>query len=219
MQGRKGPNKPGNGLLVPFADAIKLVTKENNVPYLSNRIFLVIPVYTLIIPILLWGAYPSLMYVMKYSVLWFLAVSCVGVFALLGAGWCSNRKYSFFGAVRSVAQSISYEACLTIVVLHYIIYFFYSYTLKIEPLIFLFVVFFVFFVCCLAETNRSPFDFSEGESELVSGFNTEYRSVPFVIIFLAEYISILFISTIISVLFIRNYGVFLIACIWAFLFV
>jgi len=169
---------------------------------------------------LLWGAYPTVHFSIKYSVMWFLCVSCLGVFAILGAGWGSNSKYSFFGSVRGVAQSISYEACLTIIVLHYIVFFFFGFLLVLEPLVhFLFVVVIIFFICSLAETNRSPFDFSEGESELVSGFNTEYRSVPFVMIFLAEYMSILFIATLISVLFVRFSGVFVVASFWGFIFV
>merc|ERR1712112_270524 len=127
----------------------------------------------------------------------------VGVYALLGAGWRSNRKYSMLGAVRAVAQSVSYEVSLTMVLIHCVFFFYFAaLTPKLSRLgSFLFLLMFLFFITSLAETNRSPFDFSEGESELVSGFNTEFRSVSFVMIFLAEYMSIIFISVIVRTLF------------------
>jgi len=144
---------------------------------------------------------------MPFSVLFFLCLTAVGVYAILGAGWCRNRKYSMLGAVRAVAQSVSYEIRLSIIVIHVLLFYNYKiYQIKYEPLFrFLFPVMLLLVITTLAESNRSPFDFSEGESELVRGFNTEYSSVSFVIIFLAEYISILFMCIMTSSVFlIRN---------------
>ena len=204
---RKGPNKPGMiGLLTPFADAAKLCRKETNFPFLRNKtIYFAVPCISLLIPFLLWTAYPTSYerITFKYSILWFVCVSSIGVYVILGAGWGRNRKYGLLGAVRGVAQSIRYEVRLTLIVLHRIIYYSYSLTqVKIRPLIpFIFLIILGLLVTALAETNRAPFDFSEGESELVRGFNTEFSSVPFMMFFLAEYLSILFISAVISFLF------------------
>lgn len=227
IQTRKGPNKPSLiGLLIPFADAIKLIKKEYNLPALANKVlFCFLPCLTLLIPLLLWFAYASPFNVMdlKYSCLWFLSVSSVGVYGLLGAGWRRNRKYSLYGAVRSVAQSVSYEVRLTIIILHSIVFFFYRlFNAKLYPLsLFLFIPMALLLLSMLAETNRTPFDFSEGESELVRGFNTEFGSVPFVMIFLAEYISILYVSLMIRLVFNARSFVetMLFLSFWAFVFI
>ena len=139
----------------------------------------------------------------RFSSLFFLCVSSLGVYAILGAGWRSNRKYTLMGAIRSVAQSVSYEVSLSIVILHRIVFFnFTLHTPKTRPLsTFLFFPMIILFLSSLAETNRAPFDFAEGESELVRGFNTEYSSLQFVILFLSEYISILFMSALVSLVF------------------
>ena len=207
LHNRKGPNKPGpTGLITPFADALKLITKGVNQPAQGNKfLFLFVSWLRLILPLLLWATYPSAFdpLAMKFSALWFVCVSSVGVYTILGAGWSSNRKYGFIGAVRRVAQSIRYEVIITLIVMHSILFYYFSISqIKLCPLsLFIFPVMFILYITAIAETNRSPFDFSEGESELVSGFNTEYSSVPFVIIFLSEYISILFISTLIALLY------------------
>ena len=199
VQTRKGPNKPGPlGLLVPFADAVKLVKKEQLIPSQSNKLLLfIVPNLVLMIPLILWSLYPAAncALLIKHSALFFLCVSSLGVYGLLGAGWRRNRKYALLGSVRAVAQSVSYEVCLSIIIVHSIFFFFFDfYKIKLTPLaVFLFPIMILLISSAIAETNRSPFDFSEGESELVSGYNTEYRSVPFLIIFLAEYMSILFI--------------------------
>ena len=227
VQTRKGPNKPGPfGLIIPFADAIKLFAKENTLPTVANQwLFMAVPCLSLMVPLLLWGAYPSAfeLLFLKYSALWFLIIRAVSVYGILGAGWCRNRKYSLFGSIRAVAQSVSYEVCLTLIILHWIA--FYEYTLNKQKLVslarFLFGIMLMLFTALLAETNRSPFDFSEGERELVRGFNTEYRSIPFVIIFLAEYASILFMSIIIRLLFNMTGFVelYVFAVIWVVIFV
>lgn len=226
IQNRKGPNKPAlAGLLVPFADALKLINKEQSRP--SRRLkslFYWVPCLTLLIPCILWIIYPNWLPVtsFKYSTLLFLCISAVGVYSLLGAGWRRNRQYTMLGAVRAVAQSVSYEVRLSFILLSCVIFF--NFTLLINKLIplalFLFSSILILLVSSYAETNRTPFDFSEGESELVRGYNTEFSSVPFVMIFLAEYISILFIAVMISLLFnMRGYeDLFLFSLIWAISF-
>ena len=207
QQHRKGPTKPSiAGILTPFADAVKLITKERNLPERRNKIlFIGVPWLTLMVPLLLWRVYPRFRECVffKYSVLWVLCVSSVGVYALLGAGWSRNSKYSMFGAIRAVAQTVSYEVSISIIIIHSIL--FYQFTLYLPKIttvaLFLFIPMFLLCVRTLAETNRTPFDFSEGESELVRGYNTEFRAVPFVLIFLSEYISILLISALITLLY------------------
>ena len=197
VQLRKGPNKPSIiGLLTPFADAVKLLTKENNIPILASKsIFHGVIFIVILLPLVLWACIPSTAHFLWISVIIILSIRSLSVYGILGCGWSRNRKYSFLGAVRSVAQSISYEVTLTTIVIFHIFFIFYSIQYSIiNVFLIIFIVRFVFVVCILAEANRRPFDFSEGERELVSGFNTEYSSVLFVIIFLAEYISILFIS-------------------------
>lgn len=227
IQNRKGPNKPGpTGLIVSVADAIKLITKRLNITQRSNKfLFYFAPFLSLTIPILLWIVFPNFNPTLhfKYSVLWFLCVTSIGVYAILGAGWRSNRKYTLIGGVRAVAQSISYEASLAIIVLHCVVYFAFELSEKKLTVlgIFLTVNILLFFLTSLAETNRSPFDFSEGESELVRGFNTEYSSVSFLLIFLGEYMSILFMAVMVRLLFIiRNLSdMFLFTIFWALMFI
>nr|AKS04235.1 NADH dehydrogenase subunit 1 [Parasagitta elegans] len=204
---RKGPNKPGPlGLPVPFADAIKLFMKELNYPSLSNKfMFSCVSVLIMCIPMLLWYVMPlySLSADLKLMLIFVIAVSSVGVYGTLGAGWSSNSKYSMMGSVRAVAQSISYEVSMTVVVLLSVYYFYYDMSMakQVSCVSWNLMAFLLFSVSVLAESNRSPFDFAEGESELVSGFNTEFSSVLFVIVFLAEYMSILFMSALCSMLF------------------
>jgi len=224
VQTRKGPNKPGPlGLLVPFADAIKLFTKEINTPTTSNKsIFILVPGGTIIVPLILWCVYPGNWFASKFTLLYIICISAIGVYWILGAGWGSNSKYSTLGAIRAVAQSISYEVCLSLIILHCLVIYLFSNLTPSLPLAYIILpLILLFFLSRLAETNRSPFDFAEGESELVRGFNTEYASVRFVIIFLAEYISILFISVILSLLFLSRaiYETFLFLLITGTLFI
>nr|AKS04428.1 NADH dehydrogenase subunit 1 [Parasagitta elegans] len=204
---RKGPNKPGTaGVFVPFADAIKLFTKELNYPNLSNKfLFICVSILIMCVPMLLWYVMPlySMSSELKLMMIFVIAVSSVGVYGTLGAGWSSNSKYSMMGSVRAVAQTISYEVSMTVVILLSVYYFYYDMSMykQLSCVSWNWVAFLLFSVSVLAEANRSPFDFAEGESELVSGFNTEYSSVLFVIVFLAEYMSILFMSALCSMLF------------------
>nr|AKS04299.1 NADH dehydrogenase subunit 1 [Parasagitta elegans] len=204
---RNGPNKPGPlGVPVPFADAIKLFMKELNYPSLSNKfMFICVSVLIMCVPMMLWYVVPlySLSADLKLMLIYVIAVSSVGVYGTLGAGWSSNSKYCMIGSVRAVAQTISYEVSMTVVILLSVYYFYYDMSVanQFSYISWNMMAFLLFSVSVLAEANRSPFDFAEGESELVSGFNTEYSSVLFVIVFLAEYMSILFMSAMCSMLF------------------
>nr|AKS04127.1 NADH dehydrogenase subunit 1 [Parasagitta setosa] len=207
---RKGPNKPGPaGLLVPFADAVKIFLKEMSYPLLSNKtLFNTIAILIMLVPMILWFVNPieSFHTDPKVMCIFVVAIASIGVYGTLGAGWSSNSKYSLLGALRAVAQTISYEVSMTIIILTSVIFFFYDMTQEKSVSIWgwNFLITMMFAVSVLAEANRSPFDFAEGESELVSGFNTEYSSVLFVMVFLAEYMSILFMSFLCSMLFLAS---------------
>nr|QIV24548.1 NADH dehydrogenase subunit 1 [Olethrius laevipennis] len=205
IQIRKGPNKVGfTGIIQPFSDAIKLFTKEQTYPLMSNfNLYYFSPVLNLFLALFLWLCMPfaSVNLSFNLSFLFFLSVSSLGVYTVMLAGWSSNSSYSLLGSLRAVAQTISYEVSLALILLSFL--FLISSlsildTCKYQELIwFIFLLFplcLMWLVSSLAETNRTPFDFAEGESELVSGFNVEYSSGGFAMIFLAEYASILFMS-------------------------
>nr|YP_010579441.1 NADH dehydrogenase subunit 1 [Lepidurus couesii]UNY33523.1 NADH dehydrogenase subunit 1 [Lepidurus couesii] len=217
IQLRKGPNKVGfMGILQPFADAIKLFTKEQTFPFMSNYMpYYIAPVISLGISLLVWISVPwgDVMINSDLMVLFLLSCISMGVYTLMAAGWSSNSKYSLLGALRAVAQTISYEVSLALILLSFILlissynmslftlnqnymWFFY-----ISPLLAL-----LWLVSCLAETNRTPFDFAEGESELVSGYNTEYSSGGFALIMLSEYTSILFMSVLFVLIFLGGWS-------------
>nr|YP_010381760.1 NADH dehydrogenase subunit 1 [Entemnotrochus adansonianus]UDL72144.1 NADH dehydrogenase subunit 1 [Entemnotrochus adansonianus] len=212
MQVRKGPNKVGIlGLPQPLADAVKLFTKELTSPIVANSSpYFLAPVVSLVLALVLWQLYPSAVSVgyYKWGILFFLCVSSLNVYGTLLAGWSSNSKYALLGALRAIAQTISYEVSLALILL-FSLFIACSFSLKeisrvggIVWLGFLLLpVSFVWFVSCIAETNRAPFDFAEGESELVSGFNIEYGGGGFALIFMAEYVNILLMSMLTSVLF------------------
>ena len=216
FQLRKGPNKVRLiGLPQPFADALKLFTKELSIPsYANSAPFLVAPILRLTLALALWHLYPHFgtTFFFSFGFLFFLIISRITVYATLAAGWASNSKYALLGAIRGIAQTISYEVSIILVLLSPIILISTLNITKITtayfiPLILLlFPRIIIWFITSLAETNRAPFDFAEGESELVSGFNTEYRRGTFALIFIAEYINILFIRLITRVIFfpIRN---------------
>lgn len=211
FQLRKGPNKVGIiGLPQPFADAIKLFAKEQNKPIISNYIpFLIAPIFSLVLALLLWALYPfsAPSYFVTLGSLTFLCISSLNVYTTLASGWTSNSKYALLGAIRRVAQTISYEVRIALILLAalcLILSFNFSIILSNQyyPLFLtLFPLAFVWFITTLAETNRTPFDLAEGESELVSGFNIEYRSGSFALIFIAEYASILIICLFSAVIF------------------
>nr|WGL40304.1 NADH dehydrogenase subunit 1 [Dendroctonus valens] len=200
---RKGPNKVGfMGLLQPFSDAIKLFSKEQSFPFISNLIlFYLSPVMNFIFALLLWACIPilGLSLVFYYSMLFMLCVSSLSVYTVMLSGWSSNSNYALLGSLRSVAQMISYEVSLILIILSFLFFinsFDFKDLVKYQENIWFLFSFFplscMLIISLLAETNRSPFDFAEGESELVSGFNVEYSSGLFALIFLAEYTSILF---------------------------
>nr|YP_010710910.1 NADH dehydrogenase subunit 1 [Ochlerotatus scapularis]YP_010710923.1 NADH dehydrogenase subunit 1 [Ochlerotatus serratus]WDA91137.1 NADH dehydrogenase subunit 1 [Ochlerotatus scapularis]WDA91150.1 NADH dehydrogenase subunit 1 [Ochlerotatus serratus] len=215
IQIRKGPNKVGfMGLLQPFSDAVKLFTKEQTYPLLSNYIFYYFsPIFSLFLSLLIWMCMPYLikLYSFNLGVLFFLCITSLGVYTVMVAGWSSNSNYALLGGLRAVAQTISYEVSLALILLSFIFLIgnynflnFYLYQKYMWFIVFCFPLALVWFASCLAETNRTPFDFAEGESELVSGFNVEYSSGGFALIFLAEYSSILFMSMLFSVIFLGS---------------
>ena len=216
FQLRKGPNKVGLiGLPQPFADAIKLFAKEQNKPIMSNYTpFLIAPIFSLVLSLLLWALYPfsSPSYFITLGSLTFLCVSSLNVYTTLASGWTSNSKYALLGAIRSVAQTISYEVRIALILLAalcLILSFNFPYILtgQSTPLFFVFApLTFIWFITTLAETNRTPFDLAEGESELVSGFNIEYSRGSFALIFIAEYASILIICLFSAVIFLSFFS-------------
>nr|UUG47484.1 NADH dehydrogenase subunit 1 [Ips hauseri]UUG47497.1 NADH dehydrogenase subunit 1 [Ips hauseri]UUG47510.1 NADH dehydrogenase subunit 1 [Ips hauseri] len=209
---RKGPNKLGFiGLLQPFSDAIKLFCKEQTFPIFSNLvIYYLSPIMNLFFSLLLWVSFPffSINFMFSNSLLFVLSISSLGVYTVMLAGWSSNSNYAMLGSIRSIAQMISYEVSLILILLSFLFLIFsfnlMDYSVFQENIWFIFLLLplsVMFLISLLAETNRSPFDFAEGESELVSGFNVEYSSGGFAMIFLAEYASILFMSMMSVVIF------------------
>lgn len=212
IQIRKGPNKVGYwGIPQPFADAIKLFTKEQTYPVLSNYLpYYFSPVFSLFLSLVIWLIIPYWVGLHNFNLglLFFLACTSLGVYTVIVAGWASNSNYALLGGLRAVAQTISYEVSLALILLSFVFlvgrYCLGDFNLYQRNCWFLFITFplaLAWFASCLAETNRTPFDFAEGESELVSGFNVEYRSGGFALIFMAEYARILFISILFSLIF------------------
>ena len=218
-QRRVGPNIVGYyGVLQPFADALKLILKETVLPSQSNKIiFILAPVSTLVFSLLGWGIIPfgQGLALTDYSlgILYTLALSSLGVYGVLLAGWSANSKYAFLGSLRSTSAMISYELILSSAILIIIILTgSFNYTTVIESqqtiwfIVPLMPVFIFYFISILAETSRTPFDLQEAESELVAGFFTEHSSVPFVFFFLGEYSSIVLFSAITAIFFLGGYN-------------
>nr|YP_010954757.1 NADH dehydrogenase subunit 1 [Dorcus tityus]WMW30142.1 NADH dehydrogenase subunit 1 [Dorcus tityus] len=212
IQLRKGPNKVGFlGIPQPFSDAIKLFTKEQTYPFMSNYgLYYLSPIFNLTLSLLVWLCIPFFSGFLSFSlgILYFLCCASLSVYTVMLAGWSSNSNYSMLGSMRAVAQTISYEVSLALTLLSFLILIMSLnlLDLKIYQSVVWFIIIslplcMVWFVSSLAETNRTPFDFAEGESELVSGFNVEYSGGGFALIFLAEYSSILFMSMMCCLLF------------------
>nr|YP_011010692.1 NADH dehydrogenase subunit 1 [Halobates matsumurai]WPW47372.1 NADH dehydrogenase subunit 1 [Halobates matsumurai] len=205
IQLRKGPNSVGYmGLLQPFSDGLKLFFKEQTYLYMSNfMIYYFSPVFMLMLSFSLWLLFPFMVNVYNFNLgfLYFLCCTSLGVYGVLMCGWSSNSNYSMLGSLRCMAQTISYEVSMSMILLC-LIMFVYGFDLVLFSnfqnyiwfVFFSFPLFFCWISSFLAEVNRSPFDFAEGESELVSGFNVEYSSGGFAFIFLSEYMNIIFMS-------------------------
>ncbi|MEO3471598.1 NADH-quinone oxidoreductase subunit NuoH [Roseomonas sp. CAU 1739] len=218
MQMRKGPNVVGPfGLLQPFADAIKMLMKETIVPTGANRVlFLIAPMLTFSLAMIAWAVIPVndgwAIADINVGILYLFAISSLGVYGVIIAGWASNSKYAFLGAMRSAAQMVSYEVSMGFVIVTVLLC---VGSLNLTEIVRaqqtvwfaipLFPMFVIFFISTLAETNRAPFDLPEGESELVAGFFVEYSSMSFALFFLGEYANMILMSSLTVILFLGGW--------------
>ncbi len=218
MQLRKGPNVVGPfGLLQPFADALKMIMKETIIPAGSNRLlFLMAPMLTFCLAMIAWAVIPVndgwAIADINVGILYLFAISSLGVYGIIIAGWASNSKYAFLGAMRSAAQMVSYEVSMGFVMVSVLLC---VGSLNLTDIVLaqqkvwfclpLFPMFIVFFISTLAETNRSPFDLPEGESEIVAGFFVEYSAMAFALFFLGEYANMILMSAMTTILFLGGW--------------
>ena len=218
MQLRKGPNVVGPfGLLQPFADALKLLSKETILPAGADKVtFIIAPMLTFVLALVAWAVIPFgktlVIADINVGILYLFAISSLGVYGVIMAGWASNSKYAFLGALRSAAQMVSYEVSMGLVIINVLLC---VGSLNLSDIIEaqktvwfalpLFPMFIVFFVSTLAETNRAPFDLPEGESELVAGYFVEYSSMSFALFFLGEYANMILMSAMTTILFLGGW--------------
>ncbi len=218
IQLRRGPNVVGPfGLLQPFADALKMLMKETIVPSGANRVlFLLAPMLTFALAMLAWAVIPVadgwVAADINVGILYLFAISSLGVYGIIIAGWASNSKYAFLGAMRSAAQMVSYEVSMGFVLVSVLLC---VGSLNLSDVVRaqrhlwfclpLFPMFIVFFISALAETNRSPFDIPEGESEIVAGFFVEYSAMSFALFFLGEYANMILMSAMTTILFLGGW--------------
>ena len=218
MQLRKGPNVVGPfGLFQPFADALKLIAKETILPAGADKVvFMIAPMLTFVLAIVAWAVIPFgaglVIADINVGILYLFAISSLGVYGVIMAGWASNSKYAFLGALRSAAQMVSYEVSMGLVIITVLLC---VGSLNLSAIIEaqrgmwfalpLFPMFIVFFISTLAETNRAPFDLPEGESELVAGYFVEYSSMSFALFFLGEYANMILMSAMTTILFLGGW--------------
>ena len=218
MQQRKGPNVVGIfGLLQAVADGVKLLAKESVIPSNANVvIFLLAPIVTFMLSLVVWAAIPFgeglVLSDLNIGILYIFAISSLGVYGIITAGWASNSKYAFLGALRSTAQMVSYEVSIGLIIISVILC---SGSLNLSEIILsqqnmwyiipLYPLFFMFFVSALAETNRAPFDLPEAEAELVSGYNVEYSAAGFALFFLGEYANMIMMSSVTTIMFLGGW--------------
>ena len=218
MQLRVGPNVVGPlGLLQPIADAVKLIHKEVIIPSKASPfLFLLAPVITFTLSMMAWAVIPFgeglVIADLNVGILYLFAVSSLGVYGIIIAGWASNSKYAFLGALRSAAQMVSYEVSMGLVIVTVLLC---VGSLRLTDIVLaqknlwfvvpLFPMFVIFFISTLAETNRAPFDLPEGESELVAGFFVEYSSMSFALFFLGEYANMILMASLTTILFLGGW--------------
>ena len=218
MQLRKGPNVVGPfGLFQPFADALKLMAKETILPAGADKVvFMIAPILTFVLAVVAWAVIPFgeglVISDINVGILYLFAISSLGVYGVIMAGWASNSKYAFLGALRSAAQMVSYEVSMGLVIITVLLC---VGSLNLSAIVEaqktmwfalpLFPMFLVFFISTLAETNRAPFDLPEGESELVAGYFVEYSSMSFALFFLGEYANMILMSAMTTILFLGGW--------------
>jgi len=218
IQRRKGPNVVGTfGLLQPLADGLKLFVKETVLPSNCDVVlFIFAPILTFFLSLVSWVVIPfgkGMSYAeLNIGILYLLAISSLGVYGIIIAGWSSNSKYAFLGALRSSAQMVSYELTISFSILSVVVC---ARSLNLVDIVLgqqkiwycvpLFPIFIIFFISSLAETNRHPFDLPEAEAELVSGYNVEYSAMGFALFFLGEYSNMLLMSALTSILFLGGW--------------
>ncbi len=218
MQLRKGPNVVGPfGLMQPIADGVKLLVKETIIPSGANRVvFMLAPMVTFVLSLVAWSVIPFdaglVLADINVGILYLFAISSLGVYGIIMAGWASNSKYAFLGALRSAAQMVSYEVAIGFVIITVLLC---VGSLNLSDIVMaqedlwffipLLPMFVIFFVSILAETNRAPFDLPEAEAELVAGYNVEYSAMTFALFFLGEYANMILMSAMTVILFLGGW--------------